>query len=128
MPSDDTGSLGGLEQHIERQRRAKATHLAVWLETADPWCRGCRVAIRRNTFGEWVDAERRSRYCQAPGFKGRHVDHRPDPWTPARVASLDRAERRRAATLAGVREPSPETWALVVDLFTALYARRHPGP
>jgi hypothetical protein len=117
------------QEYIEQARRAKATHLAVHLENARPWCRACREELVQNDDEEWVTLHRVPlRYCRAPGFvkSGLVVAHRPDPWTPSRVAHLDREERARVAADAGKREPSKETWQVVVELFTALYERRHP--
>jgi hypothetical protein len=129
--TDDTGQLGGLQEHIEQSRRAKATHIAVWLEHADPWCRACRRPLRRDDLEPdpvWLDAATEDRFCRAPGFKraGALVPHRPDPWTPARVEHLDEKERALIAERAGTKRPSEQTWAVVVELFTKLYEKHHP--
>jgi hypothetical protein len=103
----------------QRQREVKASGIVLHLVKADAVCRGCQVPVRVNGFGEWIDRESHGRWCHAPGFGKARVPHRPDPWTPERLAAADHRLRNRLAREAGQRPPSDDTWALVVELFAA---------
>jgi hypothetical protein len=112
-----------------RQREVKASGIILHLLKAETECRYCKLPVRVNVYGEWLDAKERSKWCHAPGFHRARVPHKPDPWTVERLANADRATQLRLAREAGQRPPSEATWAKVVELFPAAQAEhlaKHP--